>query len=58
MKTFTSQQEMIEAFQVLYQEHYGIELSDDDAMTEGMRLVNFVRYMNPELDTMKQQNHA
>lgn len=53
MKKFTSQKEMIVSFQELCKQHHGVELSDQEALTEGMRLVNFITYMNPELATIK-----
>lgn len=57
MEVFTSQEEMISSFKALYKAHFGIDLTDDQALTEGMNLMHFMQYMHPELDTIKQRNY-
>lgn len=43
---------MITAFQALYKKHFDENISDEQALDEGMQLVLFIQYMNLQLDDM------
>jgi len=57
-KRFNSKDEMLTAFQNLYRKHFGESISKEQALENGMNLMNFLQYMTPELDALISRKHV